>query len=132
MKKMILISMAVITLLGLMSFTTTDETYADFDNSKAVYSGPCGNYSVDVNTLTNMYYMLPANIRKDFDKAFEQSGHLLFDGTVCSIYDIKLVGKRNHETDNYDFTITYQDHIIKIDNIGSRDVDNLFNFYVVG
>ena len=63
MKKMILISMAVITLLGLMSFTATDETYADFDNSKAVYSGPCGNYSVSVNTLIRMYLMLPENIR---------------------------------------------------------------------
>lgn len=132
MKKIILIAMTIVVALGLMSFTASDECRPDFGDSKAVYSGPCGNYSVDVNTLTKMYYMLPANIRKDFDKAFEQSGHLLFDGTVCSVYDIKLVGKRNHETDNYDFTITYQDHIIKIDNIESRDVDDLFNFHIVG
>lgn len=132
MKKIIFISLAVIALLGLMSFTSSDDFRPDFGDSKAVYSGPCGNYSVDVNTLVKMYYMLPANIRKDMDKAFEQSGHLLFDGTVCSVYDIKLVGKRNPETDNYDFTITYQDHIIKIDNIELRDVSDLFNFHIAG
>lgn len=92
MKKMILISMAVITLLGLMSFTATNKY--DFDNSKAVYSGPCGNYSVSVNTLVRMYLMLPDNIRKDMDKTFAQDGHLLFDESVCTLYGVNLESKR--------------------------------------
>lgn len=132
MKKMILISMAVITLLGLMSFTATDENYADFDNSKAVYSGPCGNYSVSVNTLVKMYLMLPENIRKDMDKTFAQDGHLLFDESVCTLYGVNLESKRVPGTGNYDFIITYQDHTIKINDIRMDAVMSLFNFVIEG
>ena len=128
MKKMILISMAVITLLGLMSFTATDEY--DFDNSKAVYSGPCGNYSVSVNTLVKMYLMLPENIRKDMDKTFAQDGHLLFDESVCTMYGVNLESKRVPGTGNYDFIITYQDHTIKINDIRMDAVMSLFNFVI--
>lgn len=128
MKKMILISMAVITLLGLMSFTATNEY--DFDNSKAVYSGPCGNYSVSVNTLVRMYLMLPDNIRKDMDKTFAQDGHLLFDESVCTLYGVNLESKRVPETGNYDFIITYQDHTIKINDIRMDAVMSLFNFVI--
>lgn len=128
MKKMILISMAVITLLGLMSFTATNEY--DFDNSKAVYSGPCGNYSVSVNTLVRMYLMLPDNIRKDMDKTFAQDGHLLFDESVCTLYGVNLESKRVPGTGNYDFIITYQDHTIKINDIRMDAVMSLFNFVI--
>ncbi len=128
MKKMILISMVVITLLGLMSFTATNKY--DFDNSKAVYSGPCGNYSVSVNTLVRMYLMLPDNIRKDMDKTFAQDGHLLFDESVCTLYGVNLESKRVPETGNYDFIITYQDHTIKINDIRMDTVMSLFNFVI--
>ena len=128
MKKMILISMAVITLLGLMSFTATNEY--DFDNSKAVYSGPCGNYSVSVNTSVRMYLMLPDNIRKDMDKTFAQDGHLLFDESVCTLYGVNLESKRVPGTGNYDFIITYQDHTIKINDIRMDAVMSLFNFVI--
>ena len=130
MKKMILISMAVIALLGLMSFTATDEY--DFDISKAVYSGPCGNYSVSVNTLVKMYLMLPDNIRKDMDKTFAQDGHLLFDESACTLYGVNFESKRIPETDNYDFIITYQDHTVKINDVRKDAVMNLFNFVIAG
>ena len=132
MKKMILISMAVITLLGLMSFTATDETYADFDNSKAVYSGPCGNYSVDVNTLAKMYYMLPANIRKDIDKSYDQSGGL-YVNCCYTVYGVTLeCVDGDYGGDWCDFIITYQDHTIKINHIHIQEVWKLFNWVPLG
>lgn len=121
MKKIMFISIAIIAALSLMSFTESNERHP-FDDSKAVYSGPCGNYSVDVNTLVKMYYMLPTNIRKDLDSTFAQYGDQLFDGSTCYLYGVKLVGVRNHETDNYDYTITYLNHTIKVNNIDLRDV----------
>ena len=130
MKKIILIAMAIVVALGLMSFTASDECRPDFGDSKAVYSGPCGNYSVDVNTLTKMYYMLPANIRKDFDKAYAQSSHVLLCETY-TLYGVTMVCKRVDDI-YYDYTITYQNHTIKINHIRMSDLNLLFNWFPVG
>lgn len=130
MKKIIRVAMAIVVALGLMSFTAADEFRPDFGDSKAVYSGPCGNYSVDVNTLTAMYYMLPANIRKDFDKAYDQSGYELWGGT-CTLYGVTMVSKRVDDI-YYDYTITYQDHTIKINHIRMSDLNLLFNWVPLG
>jgi hypothetical protein len=132
MKKIILIAMAIVVALGLMSFTASDEHRPDFGDSKAVYSGPCGNYSVDVNTLTKMYYMLPANIRKDIDKAYAQSDGL-YRNCCYTMYGVTLkcvdVG---YEGNWYDFIITYQDHTIKVNHIHMQSVWDLFNWVPLG
>ena len=132
MKKIFLISIAIIAVLGLMSFTTLDENRPDFGDSKAVYSGPCGNYSVDVNTLVKMYYMLPVDVRKDLDKAYDQSGGLYRNCcyTVCGVTSKCVDG--GYDGDWYDFIITYQDHTIKVNHVHIQNVWRLFNWYPLG
>ena len=61
-----------------------------------------------------------------------QDGHLLFDESVCTLYDVNLESKRVPGTGNYDFIITYQDHTIKINDIRMDAVMNLFNFVIEG
>ena len=132
MKKILFILVTLVATLGLMSFASPDEMRPNFGDSKVAYSGPCGNYSVDVNTFTKMYFMLPENIRKDIDKTYDQSGGL-YRNCCYTMYGVTLKClDGGYGGDWYDFIVTYQDHTIKINHIHIQEVWKMFNWVPLG
>ena len=129
MKKIIILLSAIFISLTLMSMTSSDDV--DFGDAKVTYSGPCGNYSMSANTVYAMYKLLPADVKKEFEKAYASVGGI-YPTMEFTVDGVTLTCESTDIGDFYVYTIKYCDHTIKGVNIHINALNMLFKFTPIG